>query len=80
MTTMHRPRPIDVHPLWYAALAVIAGIVLALGVVVLQGRDGAPEAPSIAPVLVPHVGRPSQVCFATPHDPSIELLRAGCTR
>jgi hypothetical protein len=78
MTTIHRPAPINLW--WYVAVAVAAGIVLTLAVLVLQGGHDATGAPSLVPGPVPHFDRPSQVCFATPHNPSIELLRAGCIR
>lgn len=78
MSTIHRP--VTLNPWWYAAVAVLAGAVLSLAIAVLQPSHGATGTPSLVQGSVPHFERPSQACFATPHYPSIELLRAGCDR
>lgn len=76
MSTIHRPASLNLW--WYVAVAVLAGAVLSLAVVVLQGGH---HPTTNTPLLVPtggHIDRPSHVCFAMPHYPTIELVRSGC--
>lgn len=77
MTAIHRPATLTLW--WYAVFAVLAGVVLALAVVVLQGsHEVAATTSQILPG--PPIVRPSQMCFATPHYPNPELVRSACTR
>jgi hypothetical protein len=78
MSTIHRPATFKQW--WYVAAAVLAGILLAVVIAALYTGHDATGAPLVAPVKVSHVDRPSQVCSATPHYPTIELVRAGCVR
>jgi hypothetical protein len=76
MSTTYRPATPDLS--WYAAFAVLAGVVLALAIAVLQG--GSDSVSTTIPPGVAHVERPSHVCFATPHHPNLDLARSGCTK
>jgi CBS-domain-containing membrane protein len=78
MSTIHRPATFNQW--WYVAAAVLAGILLAVVIVALHTGHDATGALLVAPVNASHVDRPSQACFATPHYPTIELVRAGCAR
>ena len=69
-------RPAQTHLWWYAAIAVLAGLVLALAISVLHAgspsRSTGPAIPASQPVAAHHTG-PTHACFAARPNESRDL-------
>ena len=77
-TSSHRPA--ELHLWWYAAVAVLAGAVIALVVATLHDHASSPaptvQVPAASGLYSPY----PQACFAGRHGGGIDLLTSGCAR